>query len=59
MDAATLVLVGQYSPSLHRAYSLFWIIGTLGAIQFPVVGLAPVKSLEQQLRGGEGGGPHD
>ena len=34
-------------PSLHRAYSLFWIIGTLGAIQFPVVGLAPVKSLEQ------------
>ena len=47
LHAATLVLVGQYSPSLHRAYSLFWIIGTLGAIQFPVVGLAPVKSLEQ------------
>ena len=47
LHAATLVLVGQYSPSLHRAYSLFWIVGTLGAIQFPVVGLAPVKSLEQ------------
>ncbi len=47
LHAATLVLVGQYSPSLHRAYSLFWIIGTLGAIQFPVVGLAPFKSLEQ------------
>ena len=47
LHAATLVLLGQYSTSLHRAYSLFWIIGTLGAIQFPVVGLAPVKSLEQ------------
>ena len=47
LHAATLVLLGQYSPSLHRAYSLFWIVGTLGAIQFPVVGLAPVKSLEQ------------
>ena len=47
LHAATLVLLGQYSASLHRAYSLFWIIGTLGAIQFPVVGLAPVKSLEQ------------
>ena len=47
LHAATLVLLGQYSTSLHRAYSLFWIVGTLGAIQFPVVGLAPVKSLEQ------------
>ena len=47
LHAATLVLVGQYSQSLHKAYSLFWIIGTLGAIQFPVVGLAPIKSLEQ------------
>ena len=45
--AALLFFLGLYSSKVHRAYSLFWIIGTLGAIQFPVVGLAPVKSLEQ------------
>eukprot|EP00045_Choanoeca_perplexa_P015143 m.184178 g.184178 ORF g.184178 m.184178 type:complete len:527 (+) comp16902_c0_seq1:1868-3448(+) len=39
--------VFNYTTRLQRAYSLFYIIGTLGAIQFPVVGLAPLKSLEQ------------
>ena len=47
VHAAGLVLIGRYSSKLHRAYSLFYIIGTLGAIQIPVVGLAPLKSLEQ------------
>ena len=36
-----------YSPGLWKAYSIFYVIGTLGAIQFPVVGYAPLKSLEQ------------
>ena len=36
-----------YSPGMWKAYSIFYIIGTIGAIQFPVVGLAPLKSLEQ------------
>jgi len=36
-----------YSPGLWKAYSIFYVIGTLGAIQFPVVGFAPLKSLEQ------------
>ena len=44
---ALAVLPGGYSPALWKAYSLFYVIGTLGAIQFPVVGLAPLKSLEQ------------
>jgi len=30
---AVLALVGRYSSRLHRAYTLFFIIGTLGAMQ--------------------------
>ena len=33
--------------SLHRAYSLFYVLGTLGAVFVPVVGWAPLRSLEQ------------
>ena len=47
LHAAVIVLVGKFDSSAHKAYSLFWIVGTLGAIQFPVVGLAPIKSAEQ------------
>jgi dolichyl-diphosphooligosaccharide--protein glycosyltransferase len=47
LHAAVLVLVGSFNSSVHKAYSLFWIIGTIGAVQFPVVGLAPIKSMEQ------------
>jgi dolichyl-diphosphooligosaccharide--protein glycosyltransferase len=47
LHAAILVPFGKFCPSVHKAYSLFWIVGTLGAVQFPVVGLAPIKSLEQ------------
>lgn len=42
-----LVLMGRCSPKLHRAYSLFYIWGTCAAIQIPIVGFAPLKSLEQ------------
>lgn len=45
--AGALCITGRYSSKLHRAYTLFYIIGTLGAIQIPVVGLSPLKSLEQ------------
>jgi len=41
------LLMGRHSSSLHRAYSLFYVIGTFGAIHVPVVGWAPFKSLEQ------------
>jgi len=45
--AAFLILLGRYSTKLYRAYSAFYLIGTSLAIQIPVVGLAPLKSLEQ------------
>lgn len=32
---------------LQRAFTLFYVIGTFGAIQVPVVGWSPLKSLEQ------------
>lgn len=44
---AFLVLVGRYTPKLHKAYSLFYVIGTWGAIQVPVIGWSPLKSMEQ------------
>ena len=45
--AVTLVAMGRYTPKLHKAYTLFYLIGTYGAIQVPVVGLTPLKSMEQ------------
>ena len=47
VHAAALVAVGRFSASLHRAYSLFYVIGTLGAIRVPPVGYGPLKSMEQ------------
>jgi dolichyl-diphosphooligosaccharide---protein glycosyltransferase len=47
LHAAFLVLVGRYSTKLHRAYSLFYLVGTALAIQVPVVGWTPLKSIEQ------------
>ena len=47
VHAAATVAMGRYSQTLHRAYSLFYIIGTFGAVQIPVVGWVPFKSLEQ------------
>ena len=45
--AAVLVLLGRYDTNLHRSYSLFFIIGTYGAVQIPIVGWQPFQSLEQ------------
>eukprot|EP01065_Artemidia_motanka_P006859 TRINITY_DN1335_c0_g1_i1.p1 TRINITY_DN1335_c0_g1~~TRINITY_DN1335_c0_g1_i1.p1 ORF type:complete len:809 (+),score=257.85 TRINITY_DN1335_c0_g1_i1:107-2533(+) len=42
-----MVAKGKYQSYLHRAYSLFYVIGTALAIQVPVVGMTPLKSLEQ------------
>lgn len=41
------LIAGHFSWKLYRAYSIFFVIGTLGAIQFPIVGLAPFRSMEQ------------
>lgn len=47
VHAFVLILRGRFTRKLHLAYSLFYVIGTAGAIQVPVVGWTPLKSLEQ------------
>jgi len=47
LHAAVLVVLGKYSSGLYWAYSLYWGIGTLGAMKVPVIGWAPLRSLEQ------------
>ena len=47
LHAAVLVMYKRYSSSLHKAYSLFFVVGTIGALQFPVVGTLPFTSAEQ------------
>jgi len=42
-----LVVCGRYSSSLHRAYSLFFVVGTFGATHVPCILWAPFKSQEQ------------
>lgn len=43
----TNLLRRVHSSSLYKAYTLFFVIGTLGATRVPVVGMTPFKSLEQ------------
>jgi dolichyl-diphosphooligosaccharide--protein glycosyltransferase len=45
--AAALVAMGRFSNKVYGAYTLFYVVGTSLAIQIPVVGWAPLKSLEQ------------
>mmetsp|Transcript_24713 Transcript_24713/g.51515 ORF Transcript_24713/g.51515 Transcript_24713/m.51515 type:complete len:974 (+) Transcript_24713:126-3047(+) len=45
--AALLVLLGRFSTKVYLSYTLFYVVGTSLAIQVPVVGWAPLKSLEQ------------
>ena len=45
--AAALVAMGRFSPKVYMSYTLFYAVGTTLAIQVPVVGWSPLKSLEQ------------
>ena len=47
VHAALLVLLGKFTPKLHHAYSAFYVVGTALALQVPIVGQAPLRSLEQ------------
>ena len=47
VHAAVLILLGRHSSKLHAAYSGFYFVGTALAIRVPVVGWAPIRSLEQ------------
>jgi hypothetical protein len=46
LHVTALVFLGRFTPSLHHAYTVFMLIGTYGAIQFPVVGLKPLRDME-------------
>jgi dolichyl-diphosphooligosaccharide--protein glycosyltransferase len=47
LHAFVLILLGRFSSKLYYAYSLFFVIGTAGALQFPIVGWQPFDSMEQ------------
>ena len=47
VHATFLVLLGRFSHKLYLSYSCFYIVGTLVAVQVPVVGWSPIRSLEQ------------
>merc|ERR1719162_2820849 len=47
VHALMLVGLGRFNSGVYRAYTLFFVIGTYGAIQIPVVGMQPLRSLEQ------------
>ncbi len=47
IHASILVLLGRFGPKLYKSYSIFYILGTFLATRVPVVGMTPLKSLEQ------------
>lgn len=47
VHAAALMLFGLHSAHVHHAYTLFFLVGTIGAMQVPVIGWTPLRSLEQ------------
>lgn len=47
VHAMLLVLLGRYNSSVYKTYTIFFVVGTLGAIQVPVVAFTPLKSMEQ------------
>lgn len=49
LHALALLFFGKFSPSLHKAYSIFYVVGTSLAVCVPPVGWAPLKSLEQLM----------
>eukprot|EP00927_Polykrikos_kofoidii_P040086 TRINITY_DN34325_c0_g1_i1.p1 TRINITY_DN34325_c0_g1~~TRINITY_DN34325_c0_g1_i1.p1 ORF type:complete len:826 (-),score=91.80 TRINITY_DN34325_c0_g1_i1:187-2664(-) len=47
VHAALLVVLGKYNTSLYRAYCLWYVVGTAGATYVPIIGLTPLRSMEQ------------
>jgi len=47
LHAAVVVVLGKYNKGLYRAYTLYYVIGTMGAMRVPCIGWAPIRSLEQ------------
>ena len=49
LHAAAMLVLGRHPTRLHRAYSIFYVCGTAGAMCVPVVGYTPLTSLEHIL----------
>jgi len=47
LHVAVIVALGKHNTGVYKSYTLFYIVGTLGAMQIPVIGYAPLRSLEQ------------
>jgi dolichyl-diphosphooligosaccharide--protein glycosyltransferase len=47
VHAAVIVALGKHNYGLYRSYTILWVIGSLGASCVPVIGWAPIRSLEQ------------
>jgi dolichyl-diphosphooligosaccharide--protein glycosyltransferase len=47
IHAFVMAIMGRVNQGVYKAYTIFFIIGTIGAIQIPVVGWTPLRSLEQ------------
>lgn len=47
LHAAFLIVSGRFDTQVYRSYTIFYALGTVLAIRVPVVGWAPLKSLEQ------------
>eukprot|EP00927_Polykrikos_kofoidii_P035988 TRINITY_DN3044_c0_g1_i1.p1 TRINITY_DN3044_c0_g1~~TRINITY_DN3044_c0_g1_i1.p1 ORF type:complete len:888 (+),score=109.62 TRINITY_DN3044_c0_g1_i1:104-2767(+) len=47
IHALMLVGLGRFNAGVHKAYTIFFCLGTFGAVQIPVVGMQPLRSLEQ------------
>eukprot|EP00557_Chaetoceros_sp_GSL56_P001298 CAMPEP_0176492986 /NCGR_PEP_ID=MMETSP0200_2-20121128/9311_1 /TAXON_ID=947934 /ORGANISM="Chaetoceros sp., Strain GSL56" /LENGTH=1087 /DNA_ID=CAMNT_0017890625 /DNA_START=48 /DNA_END=3308 /DNA_ORIENTATION=- len=47
LHAFWLVLIGRYTNKLYYSYSLFYLIGILSSMQLPIIGMAPLRSLDQ------------
>lgn len=47
VHAGVLVLWGRFQFTTYLSYSAFYVVGTFLAMQVPVVGWTPLKSLEQ------------
>eukprot|EP00927_Polykrikos_kofoidii_P023245 TRINITY_DN21477_c0_g1_i1.p1 TRINITY_DN21477_c0_g1~~TRINITY_DN21477_c0_g1_i1.p1 ORF type:complete len:1391 (-),score=209.07 TRINITY_DN21477_c0_g1_i1:87-4259(-) len=47
LHAGALLLAGYDFVLVHRAYSLFFVVGTACALRVPFIGMAPFRSTEQ------------
>lgn len=46
LHVLTLILIGRYSSKIYIAYTTFYVLGEIMAMQVPFVGFQPVKTSE-------------